>query len=86
MATHREVLAYLRPDGGYVSTDTNYDSISFEPQCEPFTKAEYEAAFDLVDAAKVQEALELEAKKEAALAKLEALGLDVEDLKALGLG
>jgi len=37
-------------------------------------------------AIKAQELAEAEAKRLSALAKLEALGLDADDLKALGLG
>ena len=85
MALSREVLAFLRPNGGYVQVGETYEGITFEPQCEPFTKAEYEAAFDLVDAAKAQAEAEALAKRSAALAKLEALGLNEDDLKALGL-
>lgn len=86
MAKHSDVLSYLRPDGGYVSVGENYEGITFEPQCEPFTKAEYEAAFDLVDEAKAQAQATAAAKKAAAEAKLAALGLTADDLKALGLG
>jgi hypothetical protein len=35
--------------------------------------------------AKAEQAIEAQAKREAALAKLKALGLDTDDLKALGL-
>jgi hypothetical protein len=84
MASSAEVLRYLRPNGGYVQVGETYEGISFEPQCEPFTKAEYNAAFDLVDAAKAEAQAEVAAKRAAALTKLEALGLDEDDLKALG--
>jgi hypothetical protein len=53
--------------------------------CEPFTKEEYEAAFDLVDAAKLQAESDAIAARSAAEAKLAALGLTSDDLKALGL-
>jgi len=79
-------MAFLRPNGGYVQVGEDYEGITFEPQCEPFTKEEYENAFAIVDELVAQKEIEAFAKKEAALAKLEALGLDVDDLKALGLG
>jgi len=85
MAIASEVLAFLRPNGGYVQVGQTYEGITFEPQCEPFTKTEYEAAFDLVDTAKAQAEAEAITKRTAALAKLQALGLDEDDLKALGL-
>ena len=86
MADCAQVLAFLRPEGGYVQVGETYEGITFEENCKPFTKKEYESAFDLVDAAKAKEAADLEAKKKAALIKLADLGLDIEDLKALGLG
>lgn len=79
-----EVLKYLRPNGGYVQYGDEYEGITFEPECEPFTKDEYEAAFDLVNAAKAKAEADALAKRNAAIAKLEALGLNEEDLKALG--
>lgn len=85
MAKSYEVLGFLRPNGGYVQYGEEYEGIIFEPQCEPFTKAEYEAAFDLVDEAKAQAEADKIAAKAAAEAKLAALGLDADDLKALGL-
>lgn len=84
MAQHWEVLQHLRPQGGYIQTGEEYEGIEFV-ECEPFTKAEYEAGFDLVDTAKAQAEADAVAKRNAALAKLEALGLDEDDLKALGL-
>jgi len=86
MAKSHQVLAFLRPNGGYVQVGQTYEGITFEEQCEPFTKAEYEAAFDLVDAAKAQAETDKAAAKATAEAKLAALGLTADDLKALGLG
>ena len=85
MADNAQVLAFLRPNGGYVQVGTDFEGITFI-DCEPFTKAEYEAAFAEYDAWKNKQQADEQAKKNAALAKLEALGLDIDDLKALGLG
>ena len=85
MADNAQVLAFLRPNGGYVQVGTDYEGISFL-DCEPFTKAEYEAAFAEYDDWKIQQQNEAAAKKAAAEAKLAALGLTTDDLKALGLG
>lgn len=85
MATHIEVLSFLRPNGGYVAKGNSYEGIDFV-ECQPFTKEEYEVAFDLVDAAKAQAEADAAAKKATAEAKLAALGLTAEDLKSLGLG
>lgn len=84
MATAREVMMYLRPNGGYTQSGYEYEGITFV-NCEPFTKEEYEAAFEQYDAWKAEQEAQAEAKRQAALAKLEALGLDTDDLKALGL-
>ena len=86
MATSAEVLRFLRPSGGYVQYGETYEGITFEAECEPFTKAEYEAAFNLVDAAKAQAEADKAAAKATAEAKLAVLGLTPDDLKALGLG
>lgn len=86
MATNNEVLAFLRPEGKYVQVGQEYEGITFLDDCEPFTKSEYEAAFDLVDNAKKIAETQLQEKKENALQKLNALGLTLDDLKALGLG
>jgi Na+-transporting NADH:ubiquinone oxidoreductase subunit NqrF len=83
MADSAQVLAFLRPQGGYIQIGGSYEGIEFI-DCEPFTKQEYEAAFQQYDAWKANQEAEAQAKRQAALAKLEALGLDEDDLKALG--
>ena len=85
MATNIEVLSFLRPNGGYVQVGESYDGITFEPQCEPFTEAEYEAGFAAYDAWKSNQDAAKATAKAAAEAKLEALGLTTDDLRALGL-
>jgi hypothetical protein len=85
MAKPEEVLMYLRPNGGYVQVGTEYEGITFQASCEPFTKAEYEAGFAQYDAWKAEQEAEQAAAKAAAEAKLGALGLTADDLKALGL-
>lgn len=84
MATRAEVLAFLIPNGGYVSNTENFEDIQFL-ECEPITKAQYEAGFAQVDAWKAEQEAKVEANKTAAQAKLAALGLTADDLKALGL-
>ena len=85
MAKSYEVLAMLIPDGGYVQVGEDYEGIDFV-ECEPITKQEYEAGFAKYDAWKAEELKKLADKKAAAEAKLAALGLTGDDLKALGLG
>jgi hypothetical protein len=84
MATHLQVLQFLRPNGGYVSVGEDYEGIDFV-ECEPFTKEEYETGFADYDAWKAEQDAAQAAKKAAAEAKLAALGLTPDDLKALGL-
>jgi hypothetical protein len=84
MATRAEVLAFLIPNGGYVSNTENFEDIQFL-ECEPITKAQYEAGFAKVDAWKAEQDAAVQTAKESAQAKLAALGLTADDLKALGL-
>lgn len=84
MAKINEVLGFLIPNGGYVATGEDYEGIQFI-DCDPITKAEFEAGFAQYDAWKAQKDAEVLAAKESAQAKLAALGLTTEDLKALGL-
>lgn len=84
MALSFQVLAFLRPEGGYVQRGTDYEGIEFIA-CEPFTKEEYEAGFAQYDAWKAEQDAQAVAKRQAALDKLAALGLELDDLKALGL-
>lgn len=84
MATAAEVLGFLIPNGGYVLRGDEYEGIDFV-SCEPITKAQFEAGFEQYDSWLAQEIAAKKAKRTAALAKLEALGLDEDDLKALGL-
>lgn len=83
MAKSWEVLAMLIPDGGYVQEGDTYEGIKFI-ECDPISKEQYEAGFAQYDAWKAQQEAEAQAKRSAALTKLEALGLDEDDLKALG--
>jgi hypothetical protein len=84
MATGSDVLTMLIPDGGWVIYGDDFEGIEFI-EAAPITKADFEAGFAEYDAWKANEDSKLEAKKLSALAKLEALGLDADDLKALGL-
>jgi hypothetical protein len=84
MAKAGEVLQMLIPNGGWIVTGNDYENIEFL-ECEPITKAEFEAGFAQYDAFKAEQDAAKAAAKETAQAKLAALGLTVEDLTALGL-
>lgn len=85
MATASEVLTMLRPAGGWVIVGEAWEGVTFI-EAEPVSKKEFEDGFAKVEAWKAEQNAAAEAKKQAAKAKLEALGLTVEDLKVLGLG
>ena len=76
----------LRPDSEYKFLEQDYSSIEwFKLEGEAPTQAEIDAAIEQVKADEVQAELDKAAKKAAAEAKLAALGLTSDDLKALGL-
>jgi hypothetical protein len=84
MAQGYEVLEMLIPSGGWEIKGNDFDGITFL-ECEPITKEEFEAGFKKVDAWKAKQQSDAQTKRELALAKLAALGLNTDDLKALGL-
>jgi hypothetical protein len=84
MAQAYEVLQLLIPNGGWVITGDTYEGIEFI-DATPITKAQFEAGFAQYDAWKAEQDAKAEADKAAAQAKLAALGLTADDLKALGL-
>jgi hypothetical protein len=84
MATGTDVLGMLIPTGGWIISGNDYEGITFL-ECEPITKAQFEAGFAEYDAWKAAQDAQMAADRAGATAKLEALGLTAEDLKALGL-
>lgn len=84
MARGYEVLEMLIPSGGWTIAGDDYDSIQFL-ECEPITKAEFEAGFAKVEAWKAEQDAKAATAKASAEAKLAALGLTKDDLTALGL-
>ena len=69
MATGADVLRMLIPNGGYIITGDDFEGIQFL-ECDPITKNEFQAGFDLVDAYKLQQAQTKAAEKAALLEKL----------------
>ena len=84
MATSTEVLEMLIPNGGWVLRGNDYEGIEFI-EATPITKAQFQAGFAKYDAWKAEQDSKAEADKAAAQAKLAALGLTADELKALGL-
>jgi hypothetical protein len=84
MAKINEVLGFLIPNGGYVAIGDEYEGIEFI-DCEPITKKQFTDGFAQYDAWKAKQDENRIILKESAQAKLAALGLTIEDLKALGL-
>jgi hypothetical protein len=84
MATSIQVLEMLIPNGGYVQTGTDFEGITFL-ECEPITKKQYTDGFAQYDAFKADKDAKAASDKAEAQAKLAALGLTADDLKALGL-
>ena len=84
MATGSQVLTMLIPTGGWLIAGDNYEGITFI-EAQPITKAQFEAGFAQYNAWKAEQDAKVEADKASAQAKLEALGLTADDLKALGL-
>ena len=84
MATGAEVLSMLIPTGGWVLSGNDWEGVTFI-EATPITQAQFEAGFAQYDAWKVEQDAQMAADKASATAKLEALGLTADDLKALGL-
>lgn len=82
--TGGDVLSLLIPNGGWSIIGDDYEGIQFL-ECEPITKEQYEAGFAQYDAWRAEQEAEQAATKAQAEAKLKALGLTPDDLKALGL-
>jgi hypothetical protein len=79
MANGGEVLELLIPLGGWAITGNEYEGIQFL-ECEPITKAQFEAGFAQYDAWKVEQDAQIAADKAALLAKL---GITADEAKLL---
>lgn len=79
-----DVMAFLRPEG-WVIQDEDFTSAIYFDGIEPITPEELEQGTKDYIAWKAQAEAQAEAKREAALSKLAALGLTADDLRALGL-
>ena len=79
MARGVQVLDMLIPQGGWIIYGNDYETIQFL-ECEPITKAEFEAGFAQYDAWKAQQEAKAAADKTALLAKL---GITADEAKLL---
>jgi tRNA A37 threonylcarbamoyladenosine biosynthesis protein TsaE len=76
----------LKPNSEYKFNEQDYSTIEwFKLEGKAPTQAEIDAAIEQVKADEAQAEIDKAAKKVAAQAKLAALGLTADDLKALGL-
>lgn len=85
MADGGDVLRFLRPQGGWAISGNDFNSIRYDEGVAPITKQEFDAGFAQYDAWKAEQDAQAAAQKAAAEAKLKALGLTADDLRALGL-
>ena len=79
MAKGSDVLSMLIPNGGWAITGHDYEGIQFL-ECEPITKAEFEAGFAQYDAWKAEQDA---TKAQAKAALLERLGISEDEAKLL---
>jgi hypothetical protein len=84
MATGAEVLEMLIPTGGWTITGNDWSGVQFI-EATPITEKQFDAGFAQYDSWKAEQGAQIAADKATATAKLEALGLTADDLKALGL-
>ena len=79
-------IRLLKPNDQFSFIEADYSSIKWDVlDGDAPTQAEIDAAIKEVKADEAQAELDKAAKKASAEAKLAALGLDADDLKALGL-
>jgi hypothetical protein len=82
-----KAIFHLKPNAEFTFKGEDYSTIQWHVlEGDAPTLAELEVAHQALETAKAQAEAEAAAKKAAAEAKLAALGLTADDLKALGLG
>jgi len=84
MTKASDVLIMLLPEGGWATHGDNFEDITFI-EAEPLTKEQFNSGVAKYDAWKAEQDAKVAAAKANAEAKLAALGLTGDDLKALGL-
>ena len=78
------VLSMLIPNGGYTLNGDSFSDINYI-EAAPITQAQFDKGLADYAAWKSNQDAKAAADKASATAKLEALGLTADDLKALGL-
>jgi len=82
-----EAIWKLKPNAEFSFTDEDYSTIKWDVlEGDAPTQAEINEAIEQIKADEAQAEIDKATAKATALAKLQALGLDEDDLKALGLG
>jgi len=82
-----KAIKVLRPTAEFSISDNDYSTIKWDKlEGDAPTQSEIDAAIKQVEADEIATEAKAEADKAAAQAKLAALGLTTDDLKALGLG
>jgi len=81
-----KAIQKLKPTAEFSFTGDDYSTIKWDVlEGEPPTQEEIDAAIEQVQADEAQAEIDKATKKANAEAKLVALGLDLDDLRALGL-
>ena len=79
-----DVLTMLIPTGGWVVVGNEWEGVQFI-EATPITKSEFDKGVLAYDKWKAEQEAKVLSDKTNAQAKLTALGLTADDLKALGL-
>jgi len=80
MTNIEDVLAYLRPNGGWVIWGQDFDTVRYDEGVEPITKQELEKGFADYDAWKLEQDTARATQKQAVL---DRLGLTAEEAQLL---
>lgn len=75
-----EVLSILRPNGGYVIWNNDFNTIRYDDGVQPITKKEFDETFKKLDEIKQAEAAAKTATRQALLNKL---GITEEEARLL---
>jgi hypothetical protein len=81
-----KAIRKLKPTAEFTFNDLDYSTIKWDVlEGEAPTQNEIDAAIEIIKAEQIAQKAAADTAKEAAQAKLSALGLTADDLKALGL-